>query len=116
MDCKLLGSSVHGISQARILEWVAISYSRGFSQPRDQTHVSCIGRWILYSGATREALDMTYYLYLHFSALLDLNLESCHTSLTPLVKHDFLPSIFCKPESVYWHLVKACYSIHDIIL
>ena len=36
------GSSVHGILQARILEWVAIFYSRGSSQPRDQTHVSCI--------------------------------------------------------------------------
>ena len=35
MDCSLLGSSVHGILQARILEWVAISYSRGSSQPRD---------------------------------------------------------------------------------
>ena len=37
MDCSLLGSSAHGISQARILEWVAISFSRGSSQPRDQT-------------------------------------------------------------------------------
>ena len=36
------GSSVHGISQARILEWIAISFSRGSSWPRDQTHVSCI--------------------------------------------------------------------------
>ena len=35
MDCSLPGSSVHGISQARILEWVAISSSRGSSQPRD---------------------------------------------------------------------------------
>ena len=46
MDGSLPGSSVHGISQARILEWVAIFYSRRSSQPRDQTHiyVSCIGR------------------------------------------------------------------------
>ena len=43
------GSSVHGISQARILEWVAISYSRGSSQSRNWTCVSCIGRWILYT-------------------------------------------------------------------
>ena len=46
MDCSPSGSSVHGIFQARILEWVAISSSRGSSQPRDQTHisyVSCIG-------------------------------------------------------------------------
>ena len=45
-DCSLPGFSVHGISQARILEWVAISFSKGASQPRDQTHISCIGRWI----------------------------------------------------------------------
>ena len=37
MDCSWSGSSVHGILQARILEWVAISFSRGSSQPRDQT-------------------------------------------------------------------------------
>ena len=51
MDCSLPGSSIHEISQARILEWVAISFSRGSSQLRDWTHVSCIfciGKWILY--------------------------------------------------------------------
>ena len=50
MDCSLPGSSVHGILQARILEWVAIS-SRGSPPPRDQTHVSyasCVGRQVLY--------------------------------------------------------------------
>ena len=47
MDCSLPGSSVHGISQARILEWVAISSSRGSSQPRDRTRVSCLaGRFL----------------------------------------------------------------------
>ena len=51
MDCNLLGSSVHGILQARILGWVVISFFRGFSQPRDQTFVSyasCIGRQVPY--------------------------------------------------------------------
>ena len=43
VDCNLLGFSVHGILQARILEWIAISFSRGSSRPRDQTQVSCIG-------------------------------------------------------------------------
>ena len=42
MDCSLPGSSVHGILQARMLEWVAISFSRRSSQPRDRTWVSCI--------------------------------------------------------------------------
>ena len=42
VDCSPPGSSTHGILQARILEWLAISFSRGSSQPRDQTHVSCL--------------------------------------------------------------------------
>ena len=42
MDCSPPGSSVHGIPQSRLLEWVAISFSKGSSQPRDQTWVSCI--------------------------------------------------------------------------
>ena len=54
MDCSPQGSSFHGIFQARILEWVAISSSRGSSQPRDLTHISCVAdnllhcRWIVY--------------------------------------------------------------------
>ena len=42
MDCSPPGFSVHGILQARILEWVAISFSRESFQPRDQTCISCI--------------------------------------------------------------------------
>ena len=42
MNCSPPGSSVHGILQARILEWVAIPFSRGSSRPRDQTQISCI--------------------------------------------------------------------------
>ena len=48
------GSSVHGISHERMLGWVAISSSRGSSQPRDQTCISCIVRWIPYCWATEE--------------------------------------------------------------
>ena len=58
MDCSPPGSPLHGILQARILEWVAISSSRGSSRPRDWTCVSCIsgidGR-VLYHGATWQA-------------------------------------------------------------
>ena len=43
VDCNVLGFSVHGILQARILEWIAISFSRGSSQPRDRIQVSHIG-------------------------------------------------------------------------
>ena len=56
VNCSPPGSTVHGISQARILEWVATSFSRGSSQPRDRTYISCIGRRILYHWATREFL------------------------------------------------------------
>ena len=55
MDCSPPGSSAHEIFQARILEWVAISFSRGSSRPRDWTHVSCIGRQVLHHWAIREA-------------------------------------------------------------
>ena len=60
MDCSPPGSSVHGVFQARLLKWVSISFSRGSSRPRDQTHVSCIGRRILYHWATRKAQVWTF--------------------------------------------------------
>ena len=53
--CDPHGLSVPGIFQARILGWVAISFSRGSSWPRDQSCVSCIARRSLYHWATREA-------------------------------------------------------------
>ena len=55
IDCSLPGSSVHGILQARILEWVAISFSRGSSQSRDWTQVSHIVGGFFTIWATREA-------------------------------------------------------------
>ena len=54
LDCSPPGSSVHGISQARILEWVAISFSRGLSQPRDWTWVSWIAGRFFAIWATRK--------------------------------------------------------------
>ena len=61
MDFSLPGSSVHGISQARILEWVTIPFSGGSSQPRDQTGVSWIGGQILYLWATKKDYIMILY-------------------------------------------------------
>ena len=58
MDYNLLGFSIHGILQARILDWIAISFSRGSSWPRDRIRVSCIGRWILHHWTTREDLHL----------------------------------------------------------
>ena len=76
MDCSPPGSSIHGIFQSRILEWVAISSSRGSSRPRDWTCVSCTGRWILYHWATGEALFHT--------ATAAKSLQSCPTLWNPI--------------------------------
>ena len=84
MDCSPPGSSVHGILQARMLEWVAISFSRGSSWPRDWTQVSCIAGRCFTLWATREAQDiaslitwlrlfhlfLSYYLFLVFYSLI----------------------------------------------
>ena len=55
MHCGPPGPSVQGISQARILEWVAISFSRGSSQPGIKPVVSCIGKWVLYCLSYRRS-------------------------------------------------------------
>ena len=73
MNCSLPGSSAHGISQARIVEWVAILSSRGSCRPRDWTYVSCICRWIFfYQCATWEVIHISLYV------LKNLNNYSLH--------------------------------------
>ena len=63
------GSSFHGISQVRILEWVAIPFSRGISPPRDRTWVSCMAGGFFTSWTTMEALVTVYLqiIFYHFS-------------------------------------------------
>ena len=62
MNCSLPGSSVHGIFQARILEWVVISFSRGSSQPRDQTRVSLLQADALASEPPGKWLTSHYFI------------------------------------------------------
>ena len=84
MDYSLPGSSIHGIFRARILEWVAISFSRRSSRPRDWTPVSCIvGRrftiWatrltvkrltLLFSGNHKALFDLTIRLQVYVTAM-----------------------------------------------
>ena len=64
MDCSLPGSSVHGISQARILEWIVISFSGGSSHPRDQTYVSFIAGGFFTAWPIWEA-------HLHINCILE---------------------------------------------
>ena len=61
-DCTPPASSVHGISQARILEWVAISYSRGVSQPRDRIFISC-GSCLASRFFTTESPENPLYMH-----------------------------------------------------
>ena len=69
LDCSLLGSSVHGILQAKILEWVAIPFSRGSSQPMGRTQVSCIAGRFFTVWATRQALLKRYFKELNKDGL-----------------------------------------------
>ena len=69
MNCSLTGFSIHGIFQARVLEWVAISFSRGSSRPRDWTQVSHIVGRCFTIWATREALVIMYIILLLYVCL-----------------------------------------------
>ena len=73
MDCSIPGSSVHGIFQARVLEWVAISFSRGSSQPRDQTQVLPHCRQTLYhlnhQGSLKSLRDSLIIITLNVSCI-----------------------------------------------
>ena len=66
MDYSPPGSSVHRILQARILQWVVISFSRESSWPKDWNHVSCLLRWqqILYHWATWKPIYMFTHVYI----------------------------------------------------
>ena len=69
MDCSLPGPSVHGNSQARILEWVTNCFSRGFPWPKDWPCVSFVGKWILCLWATTSTVvqvcEIRWDIFLH---------------------------------------------------
>ena len=99
MHCSPPGSSVHGISRARILEWVAISCSRGSSRPRDQTDVSCfscIGKQILYHCPTWKALYINIQMYVYIHAHRHMHIQA-NISL-------FLKNLFTC-HFIYFHLL-----------
>ena len=110
-NCSPSNSSVHGIFQARILEWVAISSSRKSFWPRDQTQfscVSCIDRWVPYHWAMRETHLKIQFSSVQFSCLVVSDSlqphEPQHTrpscpSLTPGVHPNSCPlSWWCHPN------------------
>ena len=102
MDCSPPGSSLHGILQARVLEWIAISFSRGSSWPRDQTQVSCIAGRRFTLWATRESQEafpfpfsISSFGFLWSCCIFSLR---THQPDCPLSLPWFLPSD-CSPAS-----------------
>ena len=88
MDCSLPCSSVHGILQVRILEWVAMPSSRGSSQSRDGTQVSCIAGVFFTIWATREAhsgIVLNYYTRLFFMACFNYFVHACTCNLKSIL-------------------------------
>ena len=86
MDCGLPCSSGHGIFQARILEWVAISFSKGSSQPRDQTCISCT------AGGLLHCRHILYWRF--FFLVLRPNCSDC--SIQCPVHYELLVCIWCE--------------------
>ena len=120
MDCSLQGSSLHGILQARILKWVATSFSRGSSQPKDRTLVSCIAGRCFNLWALSWAIWLEFlYFYLnsghHLNKILweqgqtllllpqgGLVIKSCLTLATPCSVAPQAPLSVGFPRQEYW--------------
>ena len=110
MHCSLPGSSAHGILQARILEWVAIFFSRESSQPRDWTQISCIGRQILYWWAIREAPILQLSSFIAWSSSLKGGEAESHIAYWN--KKGRWESPLWQPPSRNTHLFEDCLSVH----
>ena len=80
MDCSLPGSSVHGIFQAIVLEWIAISFSKGSSRPRDWTQVSCVVDRRFTVWATREVMRVYTHAHIKMTYTPD-SYEPCFSHL-----------------------------------
>ena len=90
MDCSLPGSSVHGILQGRILEWVALPSCRGSSRPRDQTcvsYISCIGRGFFTTSTTCKAQEVAESILNGSSVQRDRQIQSHRYPLLKVRKH-----------------------------
>ena len=99
MDCRPPGSSVHGISQARILEWVAISFSRGSSWPRDRTWISHIEADTLTSEPPGKPPRWVYKCFLLFSILRNFE-KDWHFFFKCLL--EFFSETICSWTSLCW--------------
>ena len=115
-DCSLPGSSIPGILQVRILEWIAISCSRGFSWPRDQTQVSCIWGRFFTIWATGQVLIPVKLLSIP-NAQVPASLERVPSFSLPYLNLNFSLKIiqphFNFPQVL--HFSKMCLHIHPYL-
>ena len=112
MDCSLPGSSVHGISQARVLEWVAISFSRGPSRPRGRTKVSRIvgRRFTLW--ATREVTALITVVVVQLLSRVQLFvtpwMAGCQASLSFMIFQSLCKFMTIESVMQSSHLILCC--------
>ena len=110
MDCSLPGSSVYGILQARIVEWMTMPFSRGSSPPRDQTlgllHLLHLHRRILYGWATGDAQPQYCKVIILQIKKKNVNVASKHVYFKPMASWvtDFRVQ---SPASLLWFFVWA---------
>ena len=115
IDCSLLGSSVYGILQARILEWIAVPFSRGSSWPRDRSPVSCIanGFFIIWAAGRLYLIHMlpVFDSFTSDSPVFDLPLDHhpapwsyILNSLVAFLPLSILNTIFLRVSSLLGNL------------
>ena len=115
MDCSPPCSSVHGILLARILEWVAISFSRESSRPTDRTQVSCIDcrqthYQLSYQGSFKDWLQWFYKLSL--ITFLFIHLLKSFTHIYPLYLQIYIPNLspfYCLSTSTHHYNSRSVY-------
>ena len=100
MDCSVPGSSVHGVSQAKILEWVAIPFSKGSSAPRDQTRVSCLSRWQV---GSLPLVPPGKRIDWHFTEEILPHMPQCRCPCCPPVTADICQTV--KYPNTFWNTV-----------
>ena len=104
MVCSSPDSSVHGIFQARILERVGISSSRGSSQPRDWTHISCIADWFFTTWAIKRSPGHTDILHLKSNKKNHLPNPQNHSDHNFKLGSTIFPVIIRYLRKIYYYL------------
>ena len=116
MDCGLRGSFIHGIFQARVLEWVAISFSRGSSQLRDRIQVSHVVGRCFTVWATKEALVVVVVTGLKHSAHCSLKIKSSknwlHANISKCVSYSNF-EMYRKKERKESEVAQLCPTLRD---